>query len=131
MRACGQGKPSYARAVGADRYVLVWDLDRWLVLLHPEKDTAEKSATGSIVGRAGVGPDDSAATTPIDPSLWRVCGTGILAFYGLSCILYGGVYRPRGTDLENPAFYVLVMIALFPVLTLLVEQRRRACSPGS
>ena len=53
------------------------------------------------------------------------CGAGILVFYGLACIVYGGVYRPRGMDLGNPAFYVLPLVALFPIVTLLAEKRRR------
>ena len=44
---------------------------------------------------------------------------------GRDLTVYGGVYRPKGMDLSNPAFYVLPLITLFPVVTLLVEQRRR------
>ena len=91
----------------------VWDIDRWLAVLRP----------GFVAPQP-----DPAATPPIDPALWRACGAAILAFYGLTCIVYGGVYRPKGMDLSNPAFYALPLIALFPVVTLLVEQRGRARS---
>ncbi len=70
-------------------------------------------------------PPDTTVTPPIDLPLWRTCGACILVFYGLTCIVYGGVYRPRGMDLGDPAFYVLPFILLFPIVTLLVEQRRR------
>ena len=93
--------------------LVAWDVDRWLTVLKP----------GTVAP-----PPDPAATPPIDPALWRACGAGILAFYGLTCLVYGGVYRPRGMDLGNPAFYVLPLIMLFPIVTLVVEQRRRARS---
>lgn len=95
--------------------LIVWDIDRWLTVLRP----------GYIAP-----PSDTPTTPPIDLSLWRACGAGILAFYGLVCIVYGGVYRPKGMDLSNPAFYVLPPIMLFPIVTLLVEQRRRARGSG-
>ena len=93
--------------------LVVWDVDRWLAVLRP--------------GYVAPTPD-TIMTPPIDRTLWRACGAGILAFYGLTCIIYGGVYRPKGVDLSNPAFYVLPLITLFPIATLLVEQRRRARS---
>ncbi len=90
--------------------LVAWDLDRWIGILRP----------GYIPT-----PPDTTITPPIDLSLWRACGAGILAFYSLTCIVYGGVYRPRGMDLSNPAFYVLPLMMLFPIVTLAVEQRRR------
>ena len=93
--------------------LVVWDIDRWLTVLRP----------GFIAP-----PFDTTTTPPIDLSLWRACGTVTLAFYGLTCIAYGGIYRPKGIDPSNPAFYALPLIALFPIVTLLVEQRRRARS---
>lgn len=91
--------------------LVAWDLDRWLGVLY----------SGYVPP-----PSDTTVPPPIDLSLWRTCGAGILAFYGLTCIVYGGVYRPKGLDLSNPAFYVLPLLALFPIVTLLVELRRRA-----
>lgn len=95
--------------------LVVWDVDRWLAIFRP--------------GYAPPRPDTAAPalidTSLIDTPLWRACGAGILAFYGLSCLVYGGVYRPKGTDLGEPAFYALPIIALFPIVTWLVEERRR------
>lgn len=91
--------------------LVVWDVDRWLPLLRPSS--------------VAMTPD-IATTQLIDPALWRACGAGILVFYGLTCLAYGGVYRPKGMDLSSPAFYALPLIALFPIVTLLVEERRRA-----
>ncbi len=91
--------------------LVLWDIDRWLTVLRP----------GYVAP-----PSDPTTTPPIDLSLWRACGAGILVFYGLTCIVYGGVYRPKGIDPSSPAFYVLPIITLFPIVTLLVEQRRRS-----
>ncbi len=93
--------------------LVVWDVDRWLPILRP-----------GYVAFAS----ETTATPPIDLSLWRACGAGILVFYGLACIVYGGIYRPKGMDLGNPAFWVLPVIMLFPFVTFFVEQRRRARS---
>jgi len=93
--------------------LIAWDLDRWLPILDP---------------RAAAPPPEPTTPPPIDPALWRACGAGILVFYGLTCLAYGGVYRPKGLDLAEPAFYVLPLIALFPVVTWVVERRRRARS---
>lgn len=90
--------------------LLVWDADRWLSVVRPDHRPALPIETPTL----------------IDLNLWRACGTAILAFYGLTCLAHGGVYRPKGMDLGEPAFYALPIIALFPVVTLIVEQRRRA-----
>ncbi len=90
--------------------LLVWDMDRWLTIVSP--------------GYQRLSPFD--AHTLIDLTLWRACGTAILVFYGLACLVHGGVYRPKGMDLDATAFYALLLIPLFPVVTLIVEQRRRA-----
>lgn len=93
--------------------LVLWDIDRWLGVVHPDHVPTR--------------PD---TTTPslIDLRLWRACGLGILVVYALGCLAYGGVYRPKGMDLGEPAFYVLPLIVLFPIVTLVVEQRRRGRS---
>jgi len=93
--------------------LIAWDTDRWISVVRPARLAPTAAPTTS---------------TSIDLSLWRACGAGILAFYGLTCILYGGIFRPKGVDLSSPAFYVMPVILLFPIVTLVVEQRRRACS---
>ena len=92
--------------------LVLWGIDRWLKVLRPDD----------------VAPPRPTARPPIDLSLWGACGAGVLAFYGLTCIIYGGIYRPKGVDLSHPAFYVLLFVTLFPIATLLLEQRRRARS---
>jgi hypothetical protein len=41
------------------------------------------------------------------------------------CAYAGGIYRPRGVEVSDPAFYIFPLIALFPVVTLVLEQRKR------
>lgn len=95
--------------------LVLWDMDRWLPILRPA-DAAPSSPTAAL---------PSMDPPPIDLGLWRLCGAGIVAFYGISCLAYGGVYRPKGTDWSQPAFYVLQLIALSPFVTWWVERRRR------
>jgi uncharacterized membrane protein YphA (DoxX/SURF4 family) len=88
--------------------LVVWDADRWRdIVAAPRAREPELEL-------------------PIDLGVWRLCGAGILALYGATCAISGGIYRPKGMDLDNPAFYVFPVIALFPVVTLAIEQRRRA-----
>ncbi|MEM7354801.1 MAG: hypothetical protein AAF657_28590 [Acidobacteriota bacterium] len=108
--------------LGGTVALIVWDIDRWLAILRPEYRPPHSDAPQNDA------PNSDTASGPIDLSLWRACGAGILVFYGLTCLVYGGVYRPKGVDLSNPAFYVMPLIALFPIVTLIVEQRRRARS---
>ena len=92
--------------------LLVWDIDRLLPIIKPGHEPSDSRDEGQL----------------IDLSLWRACGAGIVGFYGLACLAYGGVYRPKGMDLGHPAFYVLIVIALCPLVTWLVERRSRARS---
>ncbi|MEM7479995.1 MAG: hypothetical protein AAF481_02380 [Acidobacteriota bacterium] len=103
--------------------LLLWDADRWIGILRPNRLERTASATLSRPGA----PVPSAL---IDLALWRLCGFAILAFYGLTCLLHGGVYRPRGLDFRSPEFYALPIIALFPVVTLILERRRRKRAAG-
>lgn len=97
--------------LGGTLVLVAWDADRWLAVLDPDFRPA---------------PPITQTAPPIDLSFWRACGFGILAVYGLACLTYGGVYRPRGVDLGHPAFYALLLIALLPVVTVIVEQRGRS-----
>ncbi|MEL7058816.1 MAG: hypothetical protein AAGN46_02200 [Acidobacteriota bacterium] len=92
--------------------LLVWDFDRWIALVHP-----------ALARRSPAVPADDRW---IDPGMWRLCGLGVLILYGLACWIDGGVYRPRGPTVADPAFLSLVGIALLPLVTLAVEQSRRA-----
>jgi len=66
-----------------------------------------------------------AAAPDVDERLWGSCGAAILAYYGAVCALSGGVYRPRGAELDNPLFYSLPLLLVFPAVTYLLERRAR------
>lgn len=91
-------------ALGAASLV-VWDLPRWRQLLN---HSAEDPGRGLI-----------------DQRMWQWCGAAILVVYLAICAYSGGIYRPRGVELGNPAFYIFPLIALFPVVTWLIERRAR------
>lgn len=84
--------------------LLAWDFERW---------------AGVVDGRAR-----EVTPSPIDLRPWMWCGAAIWALYIGVCVAHGGVYRPRGADLGNPAFYVLPTIALLPVVTWYLTRRR-------
>lgn len=94
--------------------LVLWDHDKWRGVLHV--------GTGHPIVRS----DARAPTEPlVDMVIWQRCGAAILVFYLASCAIDGGVYRPKGPDFDNPAFYILQAIALFPLITLAIEHRRR------
>jgi uncharacterized membrane protein YphA (DoxX/SURF4 family) len=87
----------------------LWDLPRWRILL-----TREPPA--EIV---------APMTEPrIDMRLWQLCGAAIVILYFATCAAQGGVYRPKGMELDNPAFYVMPAILLLPIITLILDHRR-------
>jgi uncharacterized membrane protein YphA (DoxX/SURF4 family) len=88
--------------------LLGWDLARWRGIFGSPTTT-----------------DDLAPAAPIDVGLWQWCGIAILVVYFASCLAMGEVYRPKGAKLDEPAFYVFPTIMLLPIVTLVVEQRRR------
>jgi uncharacterized membrane protein YphA (DoxX/SURF4 family) len=87
--------------------LLAWDIDRWRAVIEPPAHTSP--------------PADE--PPPLDMGLWRRCGVVILGLYLAVTALSGGIYRPVGVELQNPAFYILPLIALLPVVTFAVEQR--------
>lgn len=82
--------------------LVLWDIDKWRGVVAREEPSAK-----------------------IDLSLWTKCGIAVLVLYAGSTIAHGGVYRPRGIELDNPAFYVLPAVMLIPIVTFAIEQRRR------
>lgn len=60
----------------------------------------------------------------IDLRLWARCGVAIIVLYLGTALLRGGVYRPRGIELDEPAFYVLPAVLLLPIITFVIDQRR-------
>ena len=63
-------------------------------------------------------------TPRINMQLWQLCGLAIVTLYFATCAALGGVYRPKGMDMTNPAFYVMPAILLLPFITLAVDQVR-------
>lgn len=85
--------------------LLVWDVERWRGIFDPR-----------------AAPADTAV--PIDLRPWMWCGAAIWVSYIAVCIAHGGIYRPRGAELDNPAFYILPAIALMPIATWLWSRRK-------
>lgn len=88
-----------------------WDYGKW---------------RGVFDGRDAEGSDHHEVhSPPVDMQLWQRCGSAIVAVYVGICIYTQGIYRPRGVELQNPAFYIFPLIALLPVVTFAIEQVRR------
>ena len=90
--------------------LLVWDHARWRGLFVRD----DRVATVTI----------DPITAPIDLRLWSWCGAAIIALYLGTALVRGGVYRPRGIELSEPAFYVLPAVLLLPIITFVIDQRR-------
>ena len=89
--------------------LVFWDYEKWR----------------GVFVRDGVEIRVAPSEPPIDLALWAKCGLAILVLYFGSTLLHGGVYRPRGVELDNPAFYVLPAVMLLPIVTYVIERRRR------
>ncbi|WP_428262295.1 hypothetical protein [Haliangium sp.] len=96
--------------------LLVWDIDKWRSVFRADRESVEPSP---------VATDSGVTAVLIEMGLWRGCGVAILVLYFAVCVLSGGVYRPRGVEFDQPAFYLLPAIALMPVVTWLIERWRR------
>lgn len=90
--------------------LLLWDIDKWRAVFASDDDRTDVQ----------VRP----IADVIDHKLWRRCGLAILVAYLAACALQGGVYRPRGVELDAPGFWLLPAIALFPLVTWLVDRAR-------
>ena len=66
-----------------------------------------------------------AASSLIERGLWEACGLAIVLAYLAVTALAKEIYRPRGLELTTPAFYLLVALPLAPIITQVIEQRRR------
>lgn len=87
----------------------LWDAHRWRDVLRGD-DTA----------RVPLAPPPS----PLDRRLWERCGLAILALYLAVTAIAGEIYRPRGVELDAPAFYMLLAMPLLPVGTLILDEVR-------
>ncbi len=85
--------------------LLLWDLDKWRAIIAPARPT-------------------KTAPPLTDLGLWGRCGLAILVLYLLTCVLNGGIYRPRGVELDNPAFYVFPLLLLLPIATFVIDRSR-------
>jgi hypothetical protein len=90
--------------------LVIWDLDKWRGIFARDDRTTAVSIEPVVA--------------PIDLTLWARCGLAILVLYLGSAIARGGVYRPRGIELGEPAFYVLPAVMLLPLVTFVIDQRR-------
>jgi hypothetical protein len=97
--------------------LVLWDYARWRDILRPADGTGPRAP-------------DAERAPPIDLSLWKRCGSVVLLIYLAVCAQQGGIYRPRGVELGNPAFYILPLIAMFPLVTYLIERARRRTDPS-
>jgi uncharacterized membrane protein YphA (DoxX/SURF4 family) len=88
----------------------LWDLPRWQ-LVFARDDRAHELVV-------------PARSERVDMRLWQACGVAIITLYFATCAALGGVYRPKGMEVTDPAFYVMPAILLLPIVTLVVEQRR-------
>lgn len=90
--------------------LLFWDFHRWRAMF--------------LADGAGMELSVPEGASVIDRRLWQHCGTAILLVYLAASLLHGGIYRPRGVELDNPAFYLLPFIALFPFVTWRIDRAR-------
>jgi uncharacterized membrane protein YphA (DoxX/SURF4 family) len=90
--------------------LVVWDLDKWRGIFVRDDRPHELH----------IAPIEA----PIDLGLWARCGAAIITLYLGTALIRGGVYRPRGIELDEPAFYVLPAVMLLPILTFVIDQRR-------
>jgi hypothetical protein len=90
--------------------LVLWDLAKWRAVFARD-DARHELALEPIAA-------------PIDLRLWGRCGFAMLALYLGTALVRGGVYRPRGIELDEPAFYVLPAVMLLPLITFVIDQRR-------
>lgn len=89
--------------------LVLWDLEKWRGIFARDDQRREIE----------IAPSE----TRVDLRLWGLCGLAMLAVYLGSALVYGGVYRPRGLELDNPAFYVMPTVLLLPVVTFFLDRR--------
>jgi uncharacterized membrane protein YphA (DoxX/SURF4 family) len=96
--------------------LLLWDLHKWRAVFD-----ADREASAPPLAPAG---------DVVDTGLWQRAGLAVALLYFASCLLHGGVYRPRGADWSEPAFYILPAVTLVPLLTLLLDHIRHRRAPA-
>lgn len=94
--------------------LMLWELERWRGLLRP----------GGAAPRA-TEPRAAEVAPVVEWVVWERCGAAILAAYLGATLLAGEIYRPRGLELSTPSFYLLVALPVIPLVTYVLERRRR------
>ena len=90
--------------------LVMWDYEKWRSLFTRDDRGAELAV--------------QRITSRIDMRLWSWCGLAMLVIYFGSALAHGGVYRPRGIELDEPAFYVMPAMLLLPIVTYILDRRR-------
>jgi hypothetical protein len=90
--------------------LVMWDFEKWRSLFARDDRGAELAV--------------QRITSRIDMTLWSWCGFLMLVIYFGSALARGGVYRPRGIELGEPAFYVMPAMLLLPIITYVIDRRR-------
>jgi uncharacterized membrane protein YphA (DoxX/SURF4 family) len=58
-----------------------------------------------------------------DLRIWGHAGLALFLFWVGTVVVQGGVYRPRGFEPENPAFWSLPALLVFPIVAWFIERR--------
>ena len=83
--------------------LILWDIQRWKALLGMTT------------------PAPPPAHPVVNMRLWSRCGWLILLLYFGNTAITGQVYRPMGVEWSNPSFIVLLIIAVLPVVTFVLD----------
>lgn len=90
--------------------LVLWDIAKWRGIFVRDDRAAELRVTP--------------ITAPINLGLWARCGLAMFVLYLGSAIALGGVYRPRGIELDEPGFYVMPAMLLLPLVTFVLDRRK-------
>ncbi len=93
--------------------LLLWDLQKWRGVFVPD-DRGGRDLELQI---------RSSAPT-VDLALWERCGAALLVLYVAVCAGTGEIYRPRGVELDNPAFYLFPLMLLLTIVTFFIDRAR-------
>jgi len=89
--------------------LIFWDIHRWVNIFSHGIPKPTRQLPG---------PHPT-----INMKLWSACGSVILLLYLGNTAITGEVYRPRGVEWSNPSFIVLVIIALLPLITYVIDTK--------
>jgi uncharacterized membrane protein YphA (DoxX/SURF4 family) len=110
--------------------LVLWDWAAWRPLLSPSP-SAPASPTSPTSPTSPASPTRPDAAPAVSTRVWGIAGLGVALAYLCSCALQGGVYRPRGMELDNPAFYLFPVLLAFPIGAAIVDRRRYRAARGA